>query len=68
MSQKINRNMGCIEICSLSCSIALLLLINRNMGCIEIDLDSISDIEPVWINRNMGCIEITQSLKTITQR
>ena len=63
---KINRNMGCIEITFQLFQNVLLFWINRNMGCIEMQLDIFDMTRPALINRNMGCIEIEfQYLKGI---
>ncbi len=60
---KINRNMGCIEITFQLFQNVLLFWINRNMGCIEMQLDIFDMTRPALINRNMGCIEMRTPIR-----
>ncbi len=44
ITDEINRNMGCIEICPVESKITLAGTINRNMGCIEIRLEKSNNL------------------------
>ena len=61
-AERINRNMGCIEICQDPDVTFRDIVINRNMGCIEMFIEDEHWDIVTGINRNMGCIEIAQCI------